>query len=126
MRPSMIASETDAKVTGSSPSFKISRESAESTQKGGTGRFGVVATFARREPYLDLFRVVIGLREHNLRMGSGIIYYEIEKCEKYEDSDKRADSDLVVVKTPRRRDSSKGRDPSSQRSGSSRRASPMP
>ncbi|MED6225837.1 hypothetical protein PIB30_097533 [Stylosanthes scabra] len=34
-------------------------------------------------------------------MGSGIIYYEIEKCEKYEGSDERADLDLAVVKTPR-------------------------
>ncbi|MED6113874.1 hypothetical protein PIB30_074896 [Stylosanthes scabra] len=32
-------------------------------------------------------------------MGSGIIYYEIEKREKYEDSDERADSDLAIVKT---------------------------
>ncbi|MED6193394.1 hypothetical protein PIB30_018923 [Stylosanthes scabra] len=34
-------------------------------------------------------------------MGSGIIYYEIEKREKYEDSDERANSDLEVVKTRR-------------------------
>ncbi|MED6186151.1 hypothetical protein PIB30_064043 [Stylosanthes scabra] len=34
-------------------------------------------------------------------MGSGIIYYEIEKCEEYEDSDERADSDLAIVKTRR-------------------------
>ncbi|MED6148651.1 hypothetical protein PIB30_054973 [Stylosanthes scabra] len=61
------ASKTDAKVTGSSPSFKIRKGSAESTQKGGTGRFGVAVTFARREPYLDSFRVVVGLREDNQR-----------------------------------------------------------
>ncbi|MED6141788.1 hypothetical protein PIB30_106982 [Stylosanthes scabra] len=65
MGPSTIASETDAKLTGHSPSLKIRRGSAESTQKGDTGRFGVAATFARREPYLDLFRVVVGLREDN-------------------------------------------------------------
>ncbi|MED6115634.1 hypothetical protein PIB30_092577 [Stylosanthes scabra] len=96
MRPSTIASETDAKVTRSSPSFKIRKGSAESTQKGGMGRFGVAATFARREPCLDSFRVVVGLREDNRRvssrpvlgslgihhfMGSGVIYYEIEKRE---------------------------------------------
>ncbi|MED6115318.1 hypothetical protein PIB30_089323 [Stylosanthes scabra] len=91
----------DAKVTGSSPSFKICKGSAESTQKGSTGRFYVAATFARREPYLDSFRVVVGLRKDNRRMGSGVIYYEIEKREKYEDSDERADSDLAVVKTRR-------------------------
>ncbi|MED6224511.1 hypothetical protein PIB30_084779 [Stylosanthes scabra] len=34
-------------------------------------------------------------------MGSGIIYYRIEKLEKYEDSNDRADSDLAVVKTRR-------------------------
>ncbi|MED6172321.1 hypothetical protein PIB30_049047 [Stylosanthes scabra] len=34
-------------------------------------------------------------------MGSGIIYYEIEKQEKYEDSNERADSDLAIVKTLR-------------------------
>ncbi|MED6190851.1 hypothetical protein PIB30_110024, partial [Stylosanthes scabra] len=34
-------------------------------------------------------------------MGSGIIYYEIERHEKYEDSDERADSDLAIVKTQR-------------------------
>ncbi|MED6139079.1 hypothetical protein PIB30_080507 [Stylosanthes scabra] len=34
-------------------------------------------------------------------MGSGIIYYEIEKREKYEDSDERADSDLAIVKMRR-------------------------
>ncbi|MED6200837.1 hypothetical protein PIB30_089147 [Stylosanthes scabra] len=35
------------------------------------------------------------------QMGSGIIYYEIEKCKKYEDCDERADSDLAIVKTQR-------------------------
>ncbi|MED6187776.1 hypothetical protein PIB30_079732, partial [Stylosanthes scabra] len=30
-----------------------------------------------------------------------IIYYEIEKREKYEDSNERADSDLAIVKTRR-------------------------
>ncbi|MED6210428.1 hypothetical protein PIB30_064092 [Stylosanthes scabra] len=134
---STIASKMDAKVTGSSPSFKIHKGSAESTQKGGAGRFGVAATFARREPYLDSFRVVVGLREHNRRL---------EKREKYEDSNERADSDLAVVKTRsvqfdpdrpyelpiklllalRRRDHSRGWDPSPQRSGPSRRASPTP
>ncbi|MED6138021.1 hypothetical protein PIB30_070434 [Stylosanthes scabra] len=34
-------------------------------------------------------------------MASRVIYYEIEKHEKYEDSDERADSDLAVVKTQR-------------------------
>ncbi|MED6206488.1 hypothetical protein PIB30_027145 [Stylosanthes scabra] len=34
-------------------------------------------------------------------MGSGVIYYDIEKREKYEDSDERADSDLAVMKTRR-------------------------
>ncbi|MED6151432.1 hypothetical protein PIB30_082427, partial [Stylosanthes scabra] len=34
-------------------------------------------------------------------MGSGVIYYEIEKREKYEDPDERADSDLAVAKTRR-------------------------
>ncbi|MED6148609.1 hypothetical protein PIB30_054685 [Stylosanthes scabra] len=65
MRPPTIASETDAKVTGSSPSFEIRKGSAESTQKGGTGRVGAAVIFARREPYLDSFRVVVGLREDN-------------------------------------------------------------
>ncbi|MED6161528.1 hypothetical protein PIB30_061599 [Stylosanthes scabra] len=88
-------------VTGSSPSFKIRRGSAESTQKGGTGRFGVAATFACREPCLDSFQVVVRLREDNRRIGSGNRYYEIEKREKYEDSDERADSDLAVVKMRR-------------------------
>ncbi|MED6140024.1 hypothetical protein PIB30_089277 [Stylosanthes scabra] len=107
----------DAKVKGSSPSFKIHRGSAGSTQKGGTGPFGVAKTFACREPCLDSFQVVVGLREDNRRvssrsalgnlrhasylMGSGIIYYEIEKREKYKDSDERADSDLAIVKTRR-------------------------
>ncbi|MED6225584.1 hypothetical protein PIB30_094979 [Stylosanthes scabra] len=90
MRPSTIASKTDAKVTGSSSSFKIRKGSAKSTQKGGTGRFSAAATFARREPCLDSFLI-----------GSGIIYYEIEKSEKYDDSDETADSDLAVVKTRR-------------------------
>ncbi|MED6164742.1 hypothetical protein PIB30_093077 [Stylosanthes scabra] len=99
MRPSTIASETDAKVTRSSPSFKIHRGSVESTQEEDMGRFGVAAIFARREPYLDSFRVFVGLREDNRRMRSRVIYYEIEKREKYEDSDERADSDLAIVKT---------------------------
>ncbi|MED6159464.1 hypothetical protein PIB30_042592 [Stylosanthes scabra] len=141
------ASETDAKVTRSSPSFKICRGSEESNQKGGTG-------------HLDSFGVVVGLREDNRRMGSGIIYYEIEKREKYEDSDEEEDLDLAIVKTRRyhfddepfihplhsvwfdpdrpyelpiesllalrRRDPSKGKYPSLQRSGPSRRASPTP
>ncbi|MED6112542.1 hypothetical protein PIB30_062658 [Stylosanthes scabra] len=34
-------------------------------------------------------------------MGSEIIYYEIERRDKYEDSEERADSDLAVVKTRR-------------------------
>ncbi|MED6165258.1 hypothetical protein PIB30_097855 [Stylosanthes scabra] len=34
-------------------------------------------------------------------MGSGIIYCDIEKHEKYEDTDERADSDLAIVKTQR-------------------------
>ncbi|MED6199344.1 hypothetical protein PIB30_075082 [Stylosanthes scabra] len=145
MWPSMIASEMDAKVTGSSPSFKICKGSTESTQKGGTGHFGVVATFARREPYLDSFRVVVRLREDNRR---------------YEDFDERADSDLAIVKTRRYhfddelfihplhsvrfdldrpyelpiesllalrcRDAPKEGDPSPQGSSPSRRASPTP
>ncbi|MED6160117.1 hypothetical protein PIB30_048367 [Stylosanthes scabra] len=145
----------DATVTGSSPTFKIRKRSAESTQNGGTGRFGVAATFARREPCLDSFRVVIGLRKDNRRMGSGVIYYEIEKREKYEDSGERANADLAIVKMRRyhfddepfiyllhnyrfdpdrsyelpiksllalrRRDPSRGRDPSPQRSDPSRR-----
>ncbi|MED6151586.1 hypothetical protein PIB30_083856 [Stylosanthes scabra] len=60
----------DAKVTGSSSSFKIRRGSSESTQKGGMCRFGVAATFACREPCLDTFRVVVGLREDNRRVSS--------------------------------------------------------
>ncbi|MED6200744.1 hypothetical protein PIB30_088260, partial [Stylosanthes scabra] len=149
-----------AKVTGSSPSFKIRKGSAESTQKGGICRFGVATTFARREPCLDSFRVVVGLREDSRHMGSGVIYYEIEKREKYEDFDERADSDLAIVKmcryhfddepfihplhsvrfdpdhpyklpiesllALRRRDPSRGKDPSLQGSGPSRRASPTP
>ncbi|MED6141789.1 hypothetical protein PIB30_106983 [Stylosanthes scabra] len=79
-------------------------------------------------------------------MGRKTIYYEIEKHEKYEDSDERVDLDLAVVKMRRfrfesdhlyelptksflalrHRDSSKGKDSSPQRSGSSRRESPMP
>ncbi|MED6148650.1 hypothetical protein PIB30_054972 [Stylosanthes scabra] len=59
-------------------------------------------------------------------MGSGVIYYEIEKREKYEDSDEKADSDSAVVKMRRRRDPSRGRDPSPQRSGPSKRVSPTP
>ncbi|MED6150151.1 hypothetical protein PIB30_069614 [Stylosanthes scabra] len=97
----------DAKVTRSSPSVKIRKGMAESTQKGGTGRFGVAATFAGREPCLDSFRLVFGLLEltsctERLRHASFLMkYYEIKKCEKYEDSDKRADSDLAVMKTRR-------------------------
>ncbi|MED6175652.1 hypothetical protein PIB30_080415 [Stylosanthes scabra] len=34
-------------------------------------------------------------------MGSGIIYYEIEKREKYEDSDESTDLELAVVRTRR-------------------------
>ncbi|MED6197178.1 hypothetical protein PIB30_054236 [Stylosanthes scabra] len=34
-------------------------------------------------------------------MGSGVIYYEIEKREKYKDSDERADADLAIVRTHR-------------------------
>ncbi|MED6190334.1 hypothetical protein PIB30_104914 [Stylosanthes scabra] len=34
-------------------------------------------------------------------MGSEIIYYEIEKREKYEDSDEKADSNMAIVKTRR-------------------------
>ncbi|MED6139718.1 hypothetical protein PIB30_086423 [Stylosanthes scabra] len=93
-------------------------------------------------------------------MGSGVIYYEIEKQEKCEDSDERADEDLAIVETRRyyfddepfihplhsvrsdpdcpyelpiesllalrRRDPSRGRDPSPQRSGPSRRVSLTP
>ncbi|MED6196620.1 hypothetical protein PIB30_049204 [Stylosanthes scabra] len=44
--------------------------SAESTQKGGMGRFGIAATFNRREPCLDSFRVVVWLREDNRRVSS--------------------------------------------------------
>ncbi|MED6177312.1 hypothetical protein PIB30_097078, partial [Stylosanthes scabra] len=118
------------------------------------------ATFAHREPYLDSFRVVVGLLEDNRRMGSGVIYYVIEKREKFEESDDRADSNLAVMKMQRyhlddepfvhplhsvrfdpdcpyepliksffacgRRNSSKGKDPSPQRSSPSRRASPTP
>ncbi|MED6125629.1 hypothetical protein PIB30_070430, partial [Stylosanthes scabra] len=51
--------ETGAKVAGSSPVFKIRRGSTESTQKGGTNCFGVAATFTRKEPCSDLFRVVV-------------------------------------------------------------------
>ncbi|MED6125740.1 hypothetical protein PIB30_071595, partial [Stylosanthes scabra] len=40
--------------------FKIRRGSAESTQKDGTGWFGVATIFARKEPCLNLFRVVVG------------------------------------------------------------------
>ncbi|MED6111253.1 hypothetical protein PIB30_050861 [Stylosanthes scabra] len=139
----------DAKVTGSSPSFMIRRGSAESTQKGGTGRFGVAETFARREPCLDSFRVVVGLQKDNRRvssrpalgtlgmhhplivhliMGSRIIYYEIMKREKYEDSDERTDSDLAIVKTRRYHfdDEPFIRPLHSIRSGPSRRASPTP
>ncbi|MED6194061.1 hypothetical protein PIB30_024978 [Stylosanthes scabra] len=47
-------------VTRSSPIFKIGKGSAESTQKGSTGCFGVAATFAHKEPCLDLFQVVVG------------------------------------------------------------------
>ncbi|MED6137854.1 hypothetical protein PIB30_068898 [Stylosanthes scabra] len=72
----------------------IRRGSAE----GGTGCFGVAATFAHREPCLDSSRVVVGLQEDNRRMGSGVRYYEIEK---YVDSDERADSNLAVVKMRR-------------------------
>ncbi|MED6115251.1 hypothetical protein PIB30_088663, partial [Stylosanthes scabra] len=54
-----IAPETGAKVTGSSPTFKIRKWSAKSTQKGGMGCFSVAATFARKEPCLDLFRVIV-------------------------------------------------------------------
>ncbi|MED6192664.1 hypothetical protein PIB30_012268 [Stylosanthes scabra] len=34
-------------------------------------------------------------------MGSGIIYYEISRIEKYEDSGERTDSDFAIVKTRR-------------------------
>ncbi|MED6136998.1 hypothetical protein PIB30_060927 [Stylosanthes scabra] len=88
-------------------------------------------------------------------MGSEVIYFEIEKREKYEDSDVKVDADLAIMKTCRyhfddepfihplhnvrfdpnrpyellielllalrRRDPSRGRDPSPQRSGPSRR-----
>ncbi|MED6115315.1 hypothetical protein PIB30_089320 [Stylosanthes scabra] len=57
-------------MTGSSPCFKIHRKSAESTQKGGMGRFDVAATCARREACLDSFRVAVGLWEDNRRVSS--------------------------------------------------------
>ncbi|MED6116133.1 hypothetical protein PIB30_097256 [Stylosanthes scabra] len=55
-----ISPEMGAKVKGSSPTFKIRRGCAESTQKGSTGCFSVAATFARKEPCSDLFQVVVG------------------------------------------------------------------
>ncbi|MED6185769.1 hypothetical protein PIB30_060298 [Stylosanthes scabra] len=39
--------------------FKICRGSAKSTQKGGTGCFGVAATFTRKEPCSDLFPILV-------------------------------------------------------------------
>ncbi|MED6150492.1 hypothetical protein PIB30_072822 [Stylosanthes scabra] len=53
----------DAKVRDLHQSFMIRRGSAESTQKGGTGCFGVAATFARENHTWDLFRVVVGCRK---------------------------------------------------------------
>ncbi|MED6225756.1 hypothetical protein PIB30_096804 [Stylosanthes scabra] len=117
----------DAKVTGSSPSFKIRRGSAESTQKGGTGRFGVAATFTRREPCLDSFRVIVGLQENNRRTQR---YYFDDKpfihplYSLWFDSDRLYELPNESFSTLRRRESSKGKDPSPQRSSSSRRASP--
>ncbi|MED6125562.1 hypothetical protein PIB30_069633 [Stylosanthes scabra] len=80
---------------------QICRGSAESTQKGGTGCFGVAAIFARREPCLGFIPSSRRVREDNRHMRSRIIYYEIEKHEKYKDSDEEADSDLAIVKTRR-------------------------
>ncbi|MED6146983.1 hypothetical protein PIB30_039840 [Stylosanthes scabra] len=59
-----------AKVTASSPSFKIRKGSAESNQKGDTGHFDGFVTIAHRKPYSDLFRVVVGLQEDNRRVSS--------------------------------------------------------
>ncbi|MED6210245.1 hypothetical protein PIB30_062356 [Stylosanthes scabra] len=94
-----IASETD----GWDPHqlFKICKGSAEITQKGGTSHFGVAMTFARREPYLGFIPSSRRVREENRCMGSEIIYFEINKREKYGDSDERVDLDLAVVKTKR-------------------------
>ncbi|MED6131765.1 hypothetical protein PIB30_012773 [Stylosanthes scabra] len=65
------------------------------------GRFDGIVTFARRKPYSNFFRVVVGLQEDNQSMESGIIYYENERRDKYEDSDEKANLDLAVVKTRR-------------------------
>ncbi|MED6136400.1 hypothetical protein PIB30_055856 [Stylosanthes scabra] len=71
-------------------------------------------------------------------MGSGVRYYEIEKREEYKDSDEGVAAGLAIEETRRyhfddeshlalrRQDSSKGKDSSPQRSGSSRRVSPTP
>ncbi|MED6136838.1 hypothetical protein PIB30_059530 [Stylosanthes scabra] len=136
----MIASETDGKVTESSPSFKIHKGSAKSTQKGDTGHFGKVAAFTRREPCLDSFRLYLGMaichapprpdlprpewgeylgRLRGYGMGSGIIYYEIEQREKYE---LPVESLLAL----RHHDPSKKKGSSPQEFGPSRRASSTP
>ncbi|MED6220190.1 hypothetical protein PIB30_042495 [Stylosanthes scabra] len=65
-----IAPKTGAKVTGSSPTFKIRRGSAESTQKGGTSYFGVAATFARKEPCLGFIPSSRQVQEDNRRVSS--------------------------------------------------------
>ncbi|MED6140080.1 hypothetical protein PIB30_089753 [Stylosanthes scabra] len=66
----MIAPETGAKVTRSSPTFKIRKGNAESTQKGGTSCFGVAVTFARKEPYLGFIQSSCRVREDNRRVSS--------------------------------------------------------
>ncbi|MED6212974.1 hypothetical protein PIB30_088749 [Stylosanthes scabra] len=142
---STIALKTDAKVTGSSPSFKIRRGSAESTQKGGTGRFALATIFAHREPCLESFRVVIGLREDNRRVSSHpalgtlgmhhiclcIWMYHFDDEPFIHplhsvrfDPDRPYELPIESLLALRHRDSSKGKDPSPQRFGPSRRASP--
>ncbi|MED6223874.1 hypothetical protein PIB30_078393 [Stylosanthes scabra] len=54
-------------------------------------------TFDSGEPYLGLI-----LSNHRVReMGSGVIYYEYEKREKFEDYDMKADAELGTFKIRR-------------------------
>ncbi|MED6140846.1 hypothetical protein PIB30_097390 [Stylosanthes scabra] len=112
------ASETDAKVTGSSPSFKIRGGSAESTQKGGTGR-------EKREKYEDSDEredsdlAIVKTRRYHFDDEPFIHPLHSVRF----DSDHPYELSIESLLALRRRDPSKGKDPSLQRSGPSRRAS---
>ncbi|MED6176860.1 hypothetical protein PIB30_092389 [Stylosanthes scabra] len=70
MRLFMITSETDAKVTGSSPTLQDPQRECGKYPKRGMGHFGVSAIFARKEPCLGFIPNSRRVREDNQRVSS--------------------------------------------------------